>query len=132
MRQNVKTGGDFVHDLQNLAVPFAILLAKQGMDHMYAKQNKYVDPNKPKKTIVETKVQTKAKKQKQNLIKEEVAKPEPKKTKKQRGGMIVVDSEHVASEQKGGCGCSKRNAKIGGKMRQLAGALDNFLRVNSK
>jgi len=43
-----KRGGALVDDLKNLAVPFAILLAKQGVENMYAKKNKASAKGSPK------------------------------------------------------------------------------------
>lgn len=39
VKKNDQTGGDLVSDLKNLAVPFAILLAKQGIVNVFDKKN---------------------------------------------------------------------------------------------
>lgn len=39
VKKNTQAGGDLVTDLKNLAVPFAILLAKQGIVDVFDKKN---------------------------------------------------------------------------------------------
>ena len=52
VKKVVKKGGSLASDLQNLAVPFAILLAKQGLESMFSneKKGKSSSPNKKSKS----------------------------------------------------------------------------------
>ncbi len=49
--KNPKKGGNVMQDLQNLAVPFGILLAKKGLDSVVSKESKKTksSPAKPVK-----------------------------------------------------------------------------------
>lgn len=105
-------GGSLSEDLQNLAVPFAILLAKQGIETMF------IDRKKQNAETVSAKSAIKSTGTKKTAT---------KKTKK-------------ASPQSGGsCGCTaaitpmaggaKKGAKkTGGSLSSLSAAVDHFIR----
>lgn len=92
-RPKVKHGGDLVSDIKNLAIPFAILLAKQGIVNVFDKKK----PDATLKSIVETPSSIIRSVAKSLSPKQTKSVKKPKKTVK-KGGSIASDATKVLQE----------------------------------
>jgi hypothetical protein len=98
-----KKGGALVDDIKNLAVPFAILLAKQGLEGMFSDK--------------------KAEKKSGNMTKRKTT---------MAGGACGCSSQQQSADLKGGAkkpkGGAKKPTRSGRSTMSLAQSIDNFLR----
>lgn len=99
-QQKQKQGGSLVSDIQNLAVPFAILLAKQGLDGVFGK-------SKPEKPVAAKKKTTRPSSAK--------AAPASKPASAQRRKTITGGSGKASTSEKfGGSGKASTSGQFGG------------------
>jgi hypothetical protein len=93
-RPKVKHGGDLVSDIKNLAIPFAILLAKQGIVNVFDKKK----PDTTLKSIIETPSSLiKSVAKSLSPQKETKSVKKPKKTVK-KGGSVASSATKVLQE----------------------------------
>ena len=123
-QQQQKQGGNLVSDIQNLAVPFAILLAKQGLEGVFK--------SKPEKPVKATKKPSSAKKA-------PAAEAKPKTTQRRKtisGGGASCTSAAGCAGLKGGnasCGSKKGgNSSVGDQFNQIATEVQSFLKKYSQ
>lgn len=109
---NKKKGGAMMDDIKNLAVPFAILLAKQGLEGMFDKSGSKVGvAASPKKTPAKS-----------------PAKKSPATKKAQSGGACAT-CQNVTGTMSGGSSRSrsKKTSDVKRSYQSLAERIDKFL-----
>jgi hypothetical protein len=107
-----KQGGALMNDIGNLAVPFAILLAKQGLEHMNKKKS-----TTPKTTTASKKTKSAS-----------AATPASKSRRKTVVGGGSCGSQCAASAPP--TGGSKSIKDVQERFKKIANEIDSFLRKN--
>lgn len=121
-QQQQKQGGNLVSDIQNLAVPFAILLAKQGLEGVFK--------SKPEKPVKAKSASSKTPAKKAEAAPAE-SKPKATQRRKTISGGSSCTSAAGCAGLKGGSSCRAKqggyNASVGERFDDIAKQVKSFL-----
>lgn len=140
-QQQQKQGGSLVADIQNLAVPFAILLAKQGLESVFSK-SKPEKPSSAKKTSKPRKTTPAAAKPKSATRRRTMTggeDPVMQNAGKSVSGAKMAGGACTSAAACGGlkggtnsCSRSKQGGNVGAQFNQIANEIKSFMNKYEK